>query len=122
MKEDLAACGVAIKDFLFTSGLRNCRLMDPTRQLLSIEASDIWGVDPIRPKKEVGLLADSVIKVEHACSSTQVKAWASSGNNGLSGSLPLRRDWENPRGNSRYNNGGGGSQRRGGSWTVDTWL
>ena len=29
MKDNLAACGGAIKDFLFTSGLRNGHLMDP---------------------------------------------------------------------------------------------
>ena len=65
MKDDLVSCGTAIKDFLFTSGLRNGRVMDPGRQLRGLAAAEIWGTDPVHPKKEVyGLLANGVIEVE----------------------------------------------------------
>ena len=59
IKEDLAVCGTVIKDFLFTTGLCNGRLMDPARQLRGLTAAEIWGLDPIHPKKEIfELLAD----------------------------------------------------------------
>ena len=68
MKEDLAACGTVIQDFLFTTGLRNGRLMDPARQLHGLTVAEIWGPDPIHPKKEIyELLADGVIEVERSC-------------------------------------------------------
>ena len=79
MKDDLAACGTTIKDFLF-SGLRNGRVMDPGRQLRGLAAAEIWGTDPVHPKKEVyGLLADGVIEVERACGSGRAKTRANSG-------------------------------------------
>ena len=72
MKEDLAACGTVIKDFLFTTGLRNGRLMDPSRQLRGLTAAEIWGPNPIHPKKEIyELLADGVIEVERSCGNGQ---------------------------------------------------
>ena len=70
MKQDLAACGAAVKDFLFTSGNQHGRLMDPARNLSGLAVTEIWGADPIHPKKEVyALLADGTVEVETACGS-----------------------------------------------------
>ena len=52
MKKDLAVCSSVIKDFLFTSGNRNRRHMDPARTLSGLAAAEIWGTDPIHPKPE----------------------------------------------------------------------
>ena len=83
MKDDLVACGGAIKDFLFTSGHRNGRLMDPARQLRGLAAAEIWGADPIHPKKEIyELLADGVIEVERSCTGGKQKKTASTGSDG----------------------------------------
>ena len=80
MKDDLVSCGTAIKDFLFTSRLRNGRVMDPGRQLQGLDATEIWGTDPVHPKREVyGLLANGVIEVEHACGSGRSKTRSVSG-------------------------------------------
>ena len=80
MKEDLAACGTVIKDFLFTTDLRNGRLMDPARQLRGLTAAEIWGPDPIHPKKEIyELLADGVIEVERSCGNGQQRTNKSGG-------------------------------------------
>ena len=80
MKEDLVSCGTTIKDFLFTAGLRNGRVMDPGRQLRGLDASEIWGTDPVHPKREVyGLLASGVIDVERACGSGRSKTRSISG-------------------------------------------
>ena len=95
MKDDLVACGGAIKDFLFTSGHRNGRLMDPARQLRSLAAAESWGADPIHPKKEIyGLLADGVIEVERSCNGGQQKKTASTvsdGDNYSSAAKPFNR-------------------------------
>ena len=80
MKDDLVSCGTAIKDFLFTSGLRNGRVMDPGRQLRGLDATEIWGTDRVHPKREVyGLLANGVINVERACGSGRSKTRSVSG-------------------------------------------
>ena len=42
MKEDLSKCCGNIKDFLFTSAHRNCRVMDPTKNMAGLAASEIW--------------------------------------------------------------------------------
>ena len=64
-----------IKDFLFTTGLCNSRLMDPARQLRGLTAAEIWGPDPIHPKKEIyELLADGVIEVERSCGNGQLQS------------------------------------------------
>ena len=83
MKDDLAACGGAIKDFLFTAGHRNGRLMDPARQLRGLAAAEIWGADPIHPRSEIyGLLAEGVIGVERTCNSGIQKRINSPGGDG----------------------------------------
>ena len=74
MKEDLSKCCGNIKDFLFTSAHRNCRVMDPTKNMAGLAASEIWGSDPVHPKPEIyDKLADGIIAVEKSCGSGQVK-------------------------------------------------
>ena len=74
MKENLAMCSGTIKDFLFTSGTRNGRVMDPARCLSGLAAAETWGTDPIHPIKEVyGLLADGVIEVEKSCGRSRTR-------------------------------------------------
>ena len=63
-----------IKDFLFTGGFRNGRIMDPARALLGLTAAEIWDSDPIHPKADIyNILAKSVIQVELTCGSGQAK-------------------------------------------------
>ena len=66
LKEELAASCNNIKDFLFTSGLRHVRVMDPARSTSGLAAAEIWGSDPIHPKQKVyEMLADGVVAVEN---------------------------------------------------------
>ena len=66
MKKELAACCRNIKDFLFTSGHRNGRVMDPARSLLG-RRSD-------HPRKDIyDIIAKGVIEVEMTFSSGQTK-------------------------------------------------
>ena len=70
MKEDLSKCCGNIKDFLFTSAHRNCRVMDPTKNMAGLAAAEIWGSDPVHPKPEIyDKLAEGVIAVEKSCGS-----------------------------------------------------
>ena len=39
MKEDLTKCCGNIKDFLFTSSHRNCRVMDPAKNMVGLAAA-----------------------------------------------------------------------------------
>ena len=104
MKEGLPTCCTVIKDFLFTSGLHG------------LTAAEIWGSDPIHPKKEIyGLLADSVIEVERSCSNGKQKT-SSNLRKDRGGScsrvlLSHRRVQDNRGG--RYQSLGGGSSGRG---------
>ena len=134
MKDDLVSCGTAIKDFLFTSGLRNGRVMDPGRQLRGLAAAEIWGTDPVHPKKEIyGLMADGVIEVERACGSGHSKTRSNSGDGlptvahpGGSGADHPTGDWT-ARGQRSGNRGDnfawreGGRARRGGSGGKYSW-
>ena len=44
--------------------------MDPGRQLCGLTVAEIWGSDPVHPKKEVYLkLADGVMEVDQHCGS-----------------------------------------------------
>ena len=68
MKQDLSTCCGAVKDFLFTSGNRHGRLLDPARNLSGLAVTEIWGADPVHPKKEVYVrLADGAVEVEKSC-------------------------------------------------------
>ena len=68
LKQELAACAKNIKDFLFNSGMRNGRVMDPQKNLRGLSVADIWREDPIHPKEEVyAELAVGVIDVEKSC-------------------------------------------------------
>ena len=70
MKEKLAACSRNIKDFLFTSAHRNCRVMDPAKNMARLTAAEIWGSDAVHPKPEIyDKLAEGVIAVEKSCGS-----------------------------------------------------
>ena len=74
LKEDLVASCSNIKDFLFTSGMRHGRVMDPARSTSSLVAAEIWGSDPIHPKPMVyEMLADGVVAVEKGCGSARTK-------------------------------------------------
>ena len=83
MREELTASCRNIKDFLFTGGFRNGRLMDPARALLGLTVAEIWNSDPIHPKLEIyNIMAKSVIQVELTCGSGQTKRKRSQGHRG----------------------------------------
>ena len=121
LKADLAASCTNIKDFLFTSGLRHGRVMDPARSTSGLAAAEIWGSDPIHPKQKVyEMLADGVVAVEKGCGSAKAKrkkstdtaAHGSRSDRGGAGSVGGRVGDQGP-----YQNRGGthlGSDRRGG--------
>ena len=68
LRQELATVNASIKDYLFTSGRRNGRAMDPLRNLQGLSPGDIWGSDPIHPKKDIySRLADGVRDVERSC-------------------------------------------------------
>ena len=74
MREQLASCSNNIKDYLFTSGQRNGRVMDPARSLRGLAAAEIWGEDPIHPREEIyDLLAEGIQHVEKSCGSGSSK-------------------------------------------------
>jgi hypothetical protein len=43
----------SIKDFLFCHGLRFIRVLDPLVDIRGMEASEVWGTDPIHPQPAV---------------------------------------------------------------------
>ena len=53
LKEELAACSTTIKNFLFISGMRYGRVMDPQRNIKGLTIADIWDKDPVHPKEEI---------------------------------------------------------------------
>ena len=53
LKQELAACTKNMKDFLFNTGLRYGRVMDPMRNLRGMSTDEIWGQDPVHPKDKV---------------------------------------------------------------------
>ena len=116
LREDLAACCGNIKDYLFTSGLRHGRVLDPARSTRGLAATEIWGKDPIHPRQEVyNLLADSVIMVEKGCGSGKAKrkkATFDSGQDGGQGGPGAKRD--------RGGGGGSGARRDGAHWGSST--
>ena len=74
MREELTACTSNIKDFLFTSGFRHGRVMDPARCIRGLVAAEIWDSDPIHPRDAIyDLLADDAVTVEKSCGSGQTK-------------------------------------------------
>ena len=74
LKQELAACTKNMKDFLFNTGLRYGRVMDPMRNLRGMSTDEIWGQDPVHPKDKVyALLADGVLDVEKTCGNRQEK-------------------------------------------------
>ena len=74
MREELAACTGNIKDYLFTSGLRHGRVMDPARCIRGLVAAEIWDSDPIHPRDAIyDLLADGAVAVEKSCGSGKTK-------------------------------------------------
>ena len=121
LKEELAASCNNIKDFLFTSGLRHVRVMDPARSTSGLAAAEIWGSDPIHPKQKVyEMLADGVVAVEKGCGSAKAKrkkstdtvAHGSRSDRGSAGAVGGRVGDQRP-----YQNRGGthlGVNRRGG--------
>ena len=74
MREDLDASVTNIKNFLFTAGLRNGRVMDPQRNSRGMTATEMWGKDPVHPRVEVyEKIAAGVIEVERSCGSGKSK-------------------------------------------------
>ena len=68
LKMDLTTTSSTIKDYLFSSGLRNGRVMDPQRNMAGLAPNDIWDSDPIHPKKCIyEKLAEGVREVEKGC-------------------------------------------------------
>jgi hypothetical protein len=59
---------VNLKDFLYLSGKRFVKIVDPTYDMRSMADSEIWGdADPIHPKPEMYTkLADGVIKLRQS--------------------------------------------------------
>ena len=79
MREELTACTGNIKDYLFTSGLRHGRVMDPARCIRGLVAAEIWDSDPIHPRDAIyDLLADGAVTVGKSCGSGQTKRKRSS--------------------------------------------
>jgi hypothetical protein len=53
-----------IKDFLFHSGKRNLKVLDPNIIINSMPGDEVWGPDPVHPLPRVyAKLADSVVKL-----------------------------------------------------------
>jgi hypothetical protein len=50
LTEDLKATATNFKDFLFTHGYKNGKVVDPLISLRKLQVSEIWGSDPIHPK------------------------------------------------------------------------
>ena len=74
MREQLVSCSNNIKDYLFTSGQRNGRVMDPAKSIRGLAAAEIWGEDPIHPREEIyDLLAEGIRQVEKSCGSGSSK-------------------------------------------------
>ena len=68
LKEELAACATTIKNFLFISGMRYGRVMDPQRNIKGLTIADIWDKDPVHPKEEIyAKIAEGVLEVERSC-------------------------------------------------------
>ena len=83
IQEELSACGSNIKKYLFTTGMRHGRVMDPARNLRGLSAAEIWGSDPVHPREEIyDLMDDSVREVEKTCGSGQQKRKLPQGSSG----------------------------------------
>ena len=68
LKEELASCATTIKNFLFMSGMRYGRVMDPQRNIKGLTVAEIWDKDPVHPKEEIySKIADGVLEVERSC-------------------------------------------------------
>ena len=108
MREELAGCTANIKDYLFTSGMRHGRVMDPARSLRGLVAAEIWGNNPVHPREEIyGMIADGVREVVKTCGSGQQKRKPmSTGGSGGGGSTASGRGGHIP-----PRSGGPGSER-----------
>ena len=74
LKQDLTDCSLNIKDFLFTAGMRNGRVMDPQRNLRGMSVALTWGNDPVHPKEEVyDSLAEGMVAVKRSCNGSSTK-------------------------------------------------
>jgi hypothetical protein len=51
LTEDLKATAGNFKDFLFTHGFKNGKVVDPLINLRSMQNNEIWGKDPVHPKE-----------------------------------------------------------------------
>jgi hypothetical protein len=53
-----------LREFLYTSGRKNIKIYDPNHDLKDFTTEQIWGDDPIHPRREVtGKMADSLISM-----------------------------------------------------------
>jgi hypothetical protein len=97
----------SIKDYLFCHGLRFIRVLDPLVDIRGMEASEVWGTDPIHPLPVVyGKIAAATAKLGDKIKLAEAKR---------------RRDSMGDQGQSRPNarHGGGGplsNDSRGQSW------
>ena len=93
LKMDLLTASSTIKDYLFSSGLRNGRVMDPQCNMAGLAPTNIWDSDPIHPKKCIyDRLANDVREVEKTCGkgkrkrTTDIAGWGADWSSGPSSS------------------------------------
>jgi hypothetical protein len=64
MMSSLSQLSRGLKDFLFNTGRRNFKTMDPAVDLKNLQDSEIWAADPVHPKEEIyQKLAEGVVRV-----------------------------------------------------------
>jgi hypothetical protein len=64
LEDDLRATATNFKDFLFTHGYKNGKVVDPAISLRKLQKSEIWGQDPVHPMdKAYDKIAEGVILV-----------------------------------------------------------
>ena len=115
MKLDLVGCAQNIKNFLFTGGLRNGRVMDPARTTRDLAVAEIWGDDPIHPRDGIySIIVDSVREVEKSCGSGKKKRKLSADGNPSTSATPTG-EGQTSAGQRRHLERGSG-----GSWGGDT--
>ena len=130
IQEGLATLSRTFRDFLFVSGMRDTVVFDPNITMRPMAASEIWGKDPVHPRREIyEKMAEDLKKVLEARGvkrtaedafaggrgGTSRGGYRGASGGGQRGHLQL---YNNPGGHRGHQRGGGGrrevSPRRGG--------
>ena len=121
MRDELAAFSNNIKNYLFTSGIRHGRVMDPARAVRGLVAAEIWGRDPVHPHEEVYVkIADGIREVERSCGSGKSKRKRTSGESDEpTGGGATQRGQVAGRASYSEVRGGGSHNRARGAWAGD---